>query len=88
MNIYDWITRTFLYINDDFGIEFAVVNDEIVDLTDGSSIGFKRYEFSSFNHAVEWARRNSERYVIDDMHMISIGSYSGVTIYIKDVNKE
>ena len=48
MNIYEWITRTFLCINDDFGIEFAVVNDEII--VDGDT-QFRHFEFSSFNRA-------------------------------------
>lgn len=84
MNIYDWITQTFLSINYN-DINFVVVNDEIVD---DDNVGFRRYEFSNFNYAVEWARRNRARYVIDDKHMLYIGSETGIIIYIKDVNKQ
>lgn len=85
MNIYEWIKQTFLCIAGDIDIEFAVVNDEIVVEGDTQ---FRRFDFSSFNSAVEWAMINRNRYVVDDMHVLYIGAVSGVTIYIKDVNKE
>lgn len=85
MNIYDWMRETFVGIADNMDIEYAVVNDSYEE---NGGTYFRRFQFLSYNRALEWAMINRNKYDIDDRLKIVNGAESGVTIYIKQVSAE